>query len=260
MITINGRPFTAIDDIGFRFFLDPILHNLKLHGNSLSVSNDSLKRYIDEYDDKIIYEIKLQTAEKLISLEYDLCTKFDRQFIGIVIHYFWKNERKSRLISIRRIENSATSVILFRIINEVLAGYNIKLNQIVSITTDNGANVVKAARIFKAFATNSIDEYLHEDEFILDDIIDLKLKENIELPVHIRCAAHLLQLAVKDTMKNTVYDDVIKKARSLVSKIRGNVKLMTSIEKKGILKPIIDVPTRWCSTYKMVINFYFLVL
>ena len=68
----------------------------------------------------------------------------------------------------------------------------------------------------------------------------------------LRCAAHSLQLAVRDGVKgHPSSTNIILKARVIAKKLRAP-NMTASLKRKNALLPIIDVETRWGSTYMMI--------
>ena len=67
----------------------------------------------------------------------------------------------------------------------------------------------------------------------------------------VRCAAHTLQLAVSDVLKDDKTAAIISQARGVCKKLRapGVRSILKAMQKK---KPIIDCPTRWHSTLDML--------
>ena len=66
-----------------------------------------------------------------------------------------------------------------------------------------------------------------------------------------RCAAHTLQLAVNDVLKETNFRNVLEKARKVVKKTRTqNLRLVFQREKHTL--PILDCETRWGTTFLML--------
>ncbi|KAF2889649.1 hypothetical protein ILUMI_16524, partial [Ignelater luminosus] len=67
-----------------------------------------------------------------------------------------------------------------------------------------------------------------------------------------RCAAHTLQLAITDTLKeDTAATRLLCKIRQLVKKLRTPTYLYL-IKKESLLKPALDYATRWNSTVDML--------
>ncbi len=74
--------------------------------------------------------------------------------------------------------------------------------------------------------------------------------------IYVHCAAHVLNLVVKKGQKK--YISQIKKARQFCSKIRNSplfledLKRIFAILNRPFLQPILDIETRWNSTYLML--------
>lgn len=89
-----------------------------------------------------------------------------------------------------------------------------------------------------------------EDEEVTSGTLDLS---NLMLPTmqHMRCAAHTLQLAIHDGLKNTNGKQVLKRARNVAVELR--TPKVHEILKKNFKKvAILDQETRWGSSYAMV--------
>ncbi|XP_054089559.1 uncharacterized protein LOC128922578 [Zeugodacus cucurbitae] len=67
----------------------------------------------------------------------------------------------------------------------------------------------------------------------------------------IKCAAHTLQLAVKDFMLSLESVEVIEKASKIVKLLR-TPSFRYLIAEESLPQPVLDVATRWCSTYQML--------
>ena len=90
----------------------------------------------------------------------------------------------------------------------VLRQYNISLQQVYSVTSDNGANMLKAVTLLSDIQEEEETEQTGEDvEKAGEDVgnqEELTLQLNSVWPGHVlrseRCAAHTLQLAVDDAL------------------------------------------------------------
>ena len=99
------------------------------------------------------------------------------------------------------------------------------------------------------------EDYIEEDDFeeeeennIIEDISNAF--SNIE---HLRCAEHSLQLAINSCIKD--FEQVLEKVRSIMKLLRTQIYSIV-LHTNGIGKPVLDVVTRWGSTYKMVEYFF----
>lgn len=144
----------------------------------------------------------------------------------------------------------------------VLMEYEINLLQVYCVTTDNGANMLKAIKLLKE-AINNVEMNPNDNETIdneelrnamQDDLIYSRIdtlleSSSIGLVTSVRCASHTLQLVVHDVIKQ--YKNELSECREYIKKLRtGSYKNLFATNKKK--KPILDVPTRWSSTYEMV--------
>ncbi|KYM95312.1 hypothetical protein ALC62_14042 [Cyphomyrmex costatus] len=95
---------------------------------------------------------------------------------------------------------------------------NVKImeKQIYSITTDNGNNMIKAVEIF---SNENVDESEEDEEAINCEQLAETVVENLRFKeqnvISVKCAAHTLQLAIKDFFRTT-NTDVIDRARQVV--------------------------------------------
>ena len=116
---------------------------------------------------------------------------------------------------------------------DVLRQYNISLQQVYSVTSENGANMLKAVTLLSDIqergesnedATGEETEQTGEDvEKAGEDVgnqEELKLQLDSVWPGHVlrRCAAHTLQLAVDDALKQA--SNIIAKARHVAKRLR----------------------------------------
>lgn len=97
-----------------------------------------------------------------------------------------------------------------------------------------------------------------ESDWSFDDglhILDTSQMASLVLINGVNCAAHTLQLAIKNALfkLGSQQSNVIKLSREACKFIRLQ-KTIYEMEKRGIRKkfPALDVDTRWSSTYMMV--------
>jgi bifunctional polynucleotide phosphatase/kinase len=68
--------------------------------------------------------------------------------------------------------------------------------------------------------------------------------------IHVRCAAHTLQLAIWDTLKQVQVSEKLSKIREVVKKLR-TPNIYQDLRAKGFSTPKLDMETRWNSTILM---------
>lgn len=93
----------------------------------------------------------------------------------------------------------------------------------------------------KKYYTGFYEEMLHHEDEVL-----------VGMLTSVRCSAHTLQLAAFDAIKH-------ENIKSNIDKIRNIIRIMRSVAHKEYFicnpnkKPILDVITRWSSTYQMLL-------
>lgn len=153
----------------------------------------------------------------------------------------------------------STSKNLAKEIIAILEKYNIRLNQIISITSDNGANMIKATKILSQSYISDIDFEGTEE---VDKNIDYTTKiENFEASeeLHVgniqicRCAAHTAQLCALDVSKKAYIKSYLLQCRNMTKYIRKPSNgYREAFEFRKLKLPQLDCPTRWGSTYEMI--------
>jgi len=182
-------------------------------------------------------QLEMNNFTTKVALTTDIWTSSHNHtsYLGITMHYInneW--ELKKCILDFIPIEESHLSRLILSKITNLLQEFNLN-NRIISLTTDNGSNMLACGR-----------ELANELEACFSNLTFS----------HKRCAAHIINLAVKAGMKHL--DASIIKLRKFVIKIRNSQVLLNdlrsicSIKNKKFLMPIQDVDTRWNATYQMI--------
>lgn len=322
IVTVNGRPFNALLDSGFQSTIQNKLSKLRDGGLPLNLSNSNLpeiKKHLSETAEKVRQKIQNEVEGQALSLMVDIVSKHHRSLLGISVQYIYNGELRVRSIGMVELHKQHTGIYLAETIVERLKVYSIEPMQILTITTDNGANVLKMIRdmnedchqtsanisrlntektVGRNILTNpdssnneitdmEIEKILTEadeedsDMGALDILFDgLDSDENStllsamssELVVRgvnmlwditgVNCAAHTLQLAIKDALKLIAesHQNVISLARKVVIFLRLK-STATEARSQGLDYnwPRLDICTRWGSLFLMVILLLFLL-
>jgi bifunctional polynucleotide phosphatase/kinase len=263
MVTVNGRPFKALSDSGFRKILDPIL---KGFGGTFTISPENIRDKVEGKAKEIRVKIKKDVKNRFVSVKMDCATRLDRALLGINLQFNKKGKIQLYTLAIIEMKQSHTAVNFKQNLLDVFGVFGIKLWQVYSLTTDNGANMLKASRILAQ--TDSAESDEEEDSDYNDRLLEEELirrmeegqnvsdeggEESAELQnmlQGVRCAAHTLQLAILDALAEPGIA-VIAKARAVCKTLRSQT-FMAAIRLAGQKKPIIDCLTRWCSTCLML--------
>lgn len=147
-----------------------------------------------------------------------------------------------------------------------LSRFGIELKQILTITTDNGSNMLRMVNRIDDSVNDlleeSINESLHDstNEYVETHEVDSEDIENFELQVEaddvvvrkvtsIRCAAHCLQLAVKDACQEL--QGFFENCRQIIRDLR-TPNMYLRITQQGLSHAVLDMPVRWDSTVNML--------
>lgn len=226
LFTKDLQPFSVVDDIGFREFV-----NLLNPGYKIPNRHAISKILIPAAYEKCFNEVK-----EIISNDLDTaCMTTDcwtsrntESYIAITVHFLDSNfVLKSILLSCHSFNETHTSEHLSEQINTTLNTWNLK-NKIGLAVSDNAYNVQNA-------------------------LSTLQLK-------HFGCFAHTLNLIVQSAINKE--SELINKVKSVCTHFHksttANNKFMTYQKNNGIKEPkkiLQDISTRWNSTFYMLERF-----
>lgn len=149
MVTINGRSFSHLYDSALLSMLKPTLDELASAGRKVNLTDPHLtevKEYLLDISQKVRQMIRCEVKDRPLSLMIDIVSKRGRSLLGFSLQYIINGKLKTRSIGMSLLKSSHTAVYLAKLILERLHDLNIALCQILTITTDNGANMLKMVR------------------------------------------------------------------------------------------------------------------
>ena len=261
LVTIHGRPFSLINDEAFR----NILALTSIDPAELTVLHSrSVRELLIKKADDIRRDVSMKLQDKLISIKIDGATRTDRAFLGVNTQYVENGKIHIIHLGVVELHTRSTSENLKEKLLYVLRKYRISIKQILTITTDNGANYVKVSKLINEELEGASREETEEDSSDEDQENSTDLFENISLQddaivndgggvtysvTSVRCVAHTLQLAIGDALSED--EGIIEVARAVVRQLRTPSvrQILKAANKK---KAILDCPTRWHSTLDML--------
>jgi hypothetical protein len=181
MVAINGRPFLSLSDSGFRKFIEDDLKELREAGWAISFDDKNyaeIKAYIAQLALKIENKITIETNAQFISLMVDIARKNNRSFLGISAQYMINGVVKVRALGMKQLKSAQTAQHIKNVITSCLIRFDIKIDQVVSITTDNGSNMLAMIDLFNVDgdAGRGVDDDSGADDD--DGEGDVRLVEN----------------------------------------------------------------------------------
>lgn len=162
IVSVNGRPFSSIHDSGFQKIIAEKVNSLNEAGYSLHLSDANLptvKNHLNEMADAVRDKIKQEVCGRALSLMIDIGTKNHRSIFGISVQYIVNGKLKIRSLGMTELLKSHTAKYLADVVQDRLKLYGIDLRQILTITTDNGANVLKMVKDIDAILQTRMEEF-----------------------------------------------------------------------------------------------------
>lgn len=291
LVIFCALPFSIVQEWGFQLLIKPYVTAFKSTNSNFSVGRTSIRTKISEQANQIKQIIIKEVKGKMICLLLDIASRYNRSVLGISIVFYDNGQLNTRTIGMITLNISQTAKNLFEIVKSKLDEFEISLDQVFSVTTDNGKNLIKMVQIFRTYqADNSnapscsnessdeednddapiemnfnwneahSDEIFDPENFNDDYFYDLLTNLRCEFPnscytgllTGISCAAHCLNLVVTDAIKaSSELSNLIDKCRTLAKKLR-TPNMRNELRKKAQKMAMLDVPTRWSSLFDMV--------
>ncbi|GBC43231.1 zinc finger BED domain-containing protein RICESLEEPER 2-like [Rhizophagus irregularis DAOM 181602=DAOM 197198] len=230
-IVIDMLPFSLVDSVYFNEFIQKLNPKFRCPGRT-TLKNEIMSEFKSRREHIVDF---VKDIPGRCSITTDIWSSIKNEaFIGVTIHFItneWK--LKHFTLEVLRITGSHTGNAIYEILNKLLVDFDLK-QKIISITTDNGSNMVVACRLLK----NDFDIQTPALDFI-----------------HSRCICHILNLAVNAGLKHV--ENLIKKLRKIVKRVRRTQLYLEELERLAIAAnhtfkhPILDVKTRWNSVFLM---------
>ncbi|XP_053952389.1 E3 SUMO-protein ligase ZBED1-like [Anastrepha ludens] len=230
MICRDSLPYNMVEGTGFKKLMKTIVPLYKVP------CRKTITDLIDtKYDEKkTLIKQKLRSV-KNVYLTIDEWKDMQlRSFLGVTVHFIENFEMKSVNIACEPLHDNHTGEYLSEMVLNVCEDWGLSHDKIVSVTTDNGANMVKAIEITFGRAK------------------------------HIRCLAHTLNLVVENSVSSSDVKLFLDKVRKIVTWFHQSgvgaeelrqMQMQESVV-EGKLKHLVgDVSTRWNSQLFMIERF-----
>lgn len=292
MIIFGALPFAIVQSSGFRLLVKPFVTAFNRAGIKFAVNVSNLQVNIEEKANEIKRQITHEANGKMVCLQLDIASRFNRSILGVNVSYFHHGKLCIRSVGMHTLKVSQTARNLFEIIKEKMNEFGIAMQQIFAVTTDNGKNLIKLNKIIQKDLSdennvdctsdddsdNEIDcdeenipssnptEYENDEDICFDPEIFNEeyfrdLLWNIrgqfscsydELFTGISCAAHGLHLVVTGAIKACPGLAQLVDKCRALSKKLRTPNMRAELKKNGKKMSILDVKTRWSSLYNMV--------
>lgn len=234
-----GLPFSTVENSYFKHMISTCDSNIKVPCRT------TVSKHVIEMQkaQEVSMKDKLKDIPGMVNVTTDAwSSRVYKGYLSITIHWVDKDWcLRNVLLDFVRFPTPHNGETTSNVLFELLSYWNI-IGSVKAITTDNASDMCTA----------------------MAKLIDkMNIKNNTNRRVcdmHVRCIAHVVNLAVKDCL-NDVHQE-INSVRSLLSAIRCSVKRRDAYEHAErqlgltVSLPSLDVPTRWSSTFNMIKNAY----
>ncbi|XP_055525420.1 uncharacterized protein LOC129718564 [Wyeomyia smithii] len=254
LVCFHNMPLFSLDWDGFKLLLNPISESLNFKVNRVNI-----KDYLATAADRVRQAIRNEMRGRLVSLKIDSASRHDRSVLGINVQYSQSDEVVIRTLAMLEVTERQTAVFLKNKILDVLKGYEVSLDQVFSVTVDNGANMCAAVKELKmeleraVLAEISIEQGDNSEQDSVQRKLSAGLLEEFNNNINlIRCSVHTLQLAILDVVNKT--NETVKAVTEIAKRCR-NTKYKNNFKNSSASYPPIWNATRWCGIYKMMQSF-----
>ncbi|XP_057662496.1 E3 SUMO-protein ligase ZBED1 [Diorhabda carinulata] len=227
MICRDSLPYSMVEGTGFKDLMKTYTRFYAVKLSQISLTLNIKKK-------KIIIKEKLRSV-KNVCLTLDEWKDMQlRCFLGVSVHFIENYKMKTINIACKPLHDNHTGEYLSEVILKVCENWELSHEKIVSVTTDNGRNIVKAIEITFGRAK------------------------------HVRCLAHTLNLVVENAVNSSEVKLFLDKVRKIVTWFHqsgvGAEELRQIQMQQGVpegkLKHLIgDVSTSWNSQLFMIERF-----
>lgn len=219
IVSVNGRPFKSLQDSGFQKVIKEKLDYLRENGHGINLSDKNLteiKSHLSATAKKIQEKISSEINGEMVSLMVDIVTRNHRSILGVSIQYVFNDTLRIRSIGMIELKQSHTAIYLSQVITDCLKKYGIGLQQVIVITTDNGANVQKMVRDIEGCLQRDINAEKHSCNMEINRTNEVH--ENIEEEIA-QVLAESEDISEDGTLFSIQEEVVLKENETLLSSI-----------------------------------------
>lgn len=230
------QPFSTVEQSAF-------VHMVRSANPNIVVpSTRTIRRRILKLSEEKELVVKAKIAQEHCRLSITADAWSSRVYKGFMVvtaHFIDKNwNMKSVIIEFDRFYTPHTGEAVEAFLRDVIERWGIS-QRVQAVTTDSASDMIRGMSLLHRWLS-SIDPNMPQ----------------LRSHFHIRCFAHVLNLATKECMKDI--HSHISKIRALLSTLRSSVKrrdLFNEVKTELGLKyelPSLDCETRWSSTFEMI--------
>ena len=229
----------------------------------MSLDKDQVRKYIIDAAKAMKIAMKEDLKGKLVYLKFDAATRIRQNYLGLNVRYMFNEQSITKTLAVVDTLCEHKGRFIKVMIQKVLDEYEIPLKNVIMCVTDNAKNMIGTVQqinrdIQAEGGSRDVDVDDDEDDEDEDNEDDDVEPSDLDLEAacppcceHMRCAAHTLQLAVGDGLKHKSIKGIVAKLRNVAKEAR-NPNIEKILKKTAKKVALIDMETRWGSTYLMI--------
>ncbi|XP_054745834.1 uncharacterized protein LOC129250223 [Anastrepha obliqua] len=227
----------------------------------VDMEGESVMSEGDNADDSKISQLKALVKDKLVSLKIDVATRMDKSILGVNLQLIdaslYTTEIVVKTLGMIQLADSHAGVYIKQKILKILMDYEIKVEQIFNITSENGRNMIKAVQVLNDATEESPfnDDTSTQGETIMEELDTIDLA-NIHL---VRCAAYTLQLCVIDVNKVNEINDKICSCHTLCKMLRTETNRLKLPHLSALAQVILATPATQVSAERAFSALHFIL-
>lgn len=249
LVVMNTVPLTLFSSPAFCGLNGEMAEKL-----GISLDRHEIRNMILTEAEKQKNILKKVLHAKFIFLKMDACTRHRVNYLAVNAQYI-DDEKKLAIctLAVRDSQAQHSSDAIRRLIDNILKEFEIRKEQILSIVTDNATNMTKAIGRLNEDETEDDREDELSETVSSEENVNKAVKDFVGCTdiLHMRCATHTLQLAIRDGLKEKHIVNVIARLRNIAVAAR-RPKMDTILRRRAGKVALIDQATRWGSTYEMI--------
>lgn len=233
IVAINGNAFRRLSDSGLLSMISNTLDELKAAGRGINLKDEHLtevKCFMQDIAEKMKVKLSDEMNNRPVTLMADITTRIRRSIFGVSAQYIHNGVHKIRSIGMVELIDTHTGTHLASVTRKLLEKYSVNGRQLISITTDNGANVVKMVRDVEQQMT--IDKPHHQLEFRENmEADDIEIENYLEtIPDVTDNDALQMIFASNDDDDNDNDDEVHEANQNLLNAVVSDLQSQTESE------------------------------
>ncbi|XP_067644159.1 uncharacterized protein [Eurosta solidaginis] len=208
--------------------LTPICQQVGLN----NINRNNIHHVLQKEVHNEIDSLKTLLKNRIFSIKIDSAKRFDRNIVCINAQLLDKGEIVIKTLLVTNFTERHTAKNLKQIIMETLEKYDISIEQIYSITSNNGQNMIKCGKLLQN-EVEYVDSKFDNEENGVEDLDSIPCDSIFDDPIFddcmtthfnslsvIRCAAYTVQLCVQDVLNHKDVKPKYEDCRTIAKKLR----------------------------------------